>query len=78
MIRQELASHQNLSSHQFRVLESALSLVGEFASLSHIVENMQHRKDGGDDVMSPTELPSEIFYNLIGGTLRLPPPPPPN
>lgn len=70
MIRQELASHRNLSSNQFRVLESALSLVGRFASMSHHAESTQYEKDDEDEVMSPMELPTEIFYNLLGGTLR--------
>lgn len=69
MIRQELASHHNLSSRQFMVLQSALSLVGKFVSSSHNIEHTQQEK-GADDAnaMPPSDLPHEMFYNLLGGT----------
>ncbi|CAG8094139.1 unnamed protein product [Penicillium salamii] len=67
MIRQELASHHNLSSRQFMVLQSALSLVGKFVSSSHNIEHTQQEK-GADDAnaMPPSDLPHEMFYNLLG------------
>lgn len=66
MIRQELVSHRNLSPNQLQVLESALSLIAKFSSLPHHIENTQPEEHPDEDVLSPTKLPPEIFYNLLG------------
>ncbi|KAL2694981.1 hypothetical protein AAEP93_003076, partial [Penicillium crustosum] len=64
LIRQELASHGNLSPDQVHILESALSLVGKFASSSHSVEDTQDEHHADNEVPS-TELPMEVFYMLL-------------
>ncbi|KAL2857057.1 hypothetical protein BJY01DRAFT_242460 [Aspergillus pseudoustus] len=66
LIRQELASHTQLSADRVSVLESALELVGSFAPAMQNVEDAHdHQQSTVSDTFTPDAVPPELFYMLL-------------